>query len=262
MARGHQPANDDDVKNFVRWFCAAIFVRLLARQSCLYPFPDGTALVIAPHADDETLGCGGLIAAKSRRGQIVQVLFVTDSAASHEGHPTLTKSAIATARRTEALAALNLLGVPAAHVSFLDLPDGTLNQLSARAQIELRERIVAHIKQANATEVFAPYRDGGSSEHTSVQAVAIDACRACGLPILLEYPVWAWWNPFRLRPRLAFARDNYRLDLGELRAVKRQALACHRTQMEAQAPATAPALPPILARLCCGPTEFFFARST
>lgn len=250
------------MKNFIRWLCAAVVARLLAGQSRPYPFPAGPALVIAPHADDETLGCGGLIAAKSRRGQVAQVLFVTDSAASHEGHPTLTKSSLAATRRTEALAALALLGVPATHVSFLDLPDGTLNQLSASAQTELRERIVEHIKRTKAVEVFAPYRDGGSSEHTAVQAVAMNACRECGLSILLEYPVWAWWNPFRLRSRWTTASDNYRLELGELRTLKRQALACHRTQMEPQAPATVPALPPILARLCCGPTEFFFARST
>ncbi len=40
-------------------------------------------VVVAPHPDDETLGCGVLIAAKRRLGAEVAVVFLTDGAASH-----------------------------------------------------------------------------------------------------------------------------------------------------------------------------------
>ncbi|MBI3885053.1 MAG: PIG-L family deacetylase [Opitutae bacterium] len=250
------------MKDFLRWFCAAGFSLALAVRSRPYDFPAGTALILAPHADDETLGCAGLIAAKCRRGHDVRVAFITDSAASHPGHPTLTAARTATLRRAEALAALQLLGVPPERVYHFDVPDGSLNKLSAAGQLGLVGQLVALIRATGATEIFAPYRDGGSSEHTAVQALAAAAGRACGRATLLEYPVWAWWNPFRLRSRLAFASTNYRLRLGADLALKRRALACHRTQLEPQPPETAPALPPILARLCCTPREFFFQRPT
>src|SRR5262245_24685447 len=40
-------------------------------------------LVLAPHPDDESLGCGGLIAACQAQGHPVHVLVLTDGAGSH-----------------------------------------------------------------------------------------------------------------------------------------------------------------------------------
>ena len=39
-------------------------------------------LVVAPHQDDETLGCGGLIARKRYEGLPVHVVFITDGSAT------------------------------------------------------------------------------------------------------------------------------------------------------------------------------------
>ena len=250
------------MKNLIRRFCAALFATLLRLRSRRYAFPECAALIVAPHADDETLGCGGLIAAKRQRKQAVHVLFVTDSGASHPGHPLLTPGQIVKTRRAEAITALEVLGVPADHVSFFDVPDGTLNQLTPTVLAALAEQLAAHIRELGATEIFTPYREDGSSEHTVVHGVTAAACRKCGLPTLLEYPVWAWWNSFRLGPRLARSNGNFRLELGDFRALKQRALGCHHSQTNPLPPATEAALPPILARLCCGSTEFFFQRST
>ena len=250
------------MKNLIRWLCAATMARALALRSRPYGFPSGPALIIAPHADDETLGCGGLIAAKRLRGQTVHVVFITDSAGSHEGHPTLARPALAVRRHAEALAALQLLGVTESHVTFCDSPDGALNRLTDSDRQALTDRLTVLLREVQAVEVFAPCREDGSSEHSVVQQIALIACRRCGHGTLMEYPVWAWWNPFRLRHRLGHANQNYRLELGSLRELKQRALACHQSQLSPAPPWTEPALPPILAQLCGGPTEFFFRRST
>jgi len=41
------------------------------------------ALIVAPHQDDETLGCGGTIALKRRAGAEVCIVFLTDGSRSH-----------------------------------------------------------------------------------------------------------------------------------------------------------------------------------
>src|SRR5690242_8053393 len=43
----------------------------------------GPIVVVAPHADDETLGCGGLLAACVREGLSAHVILVTDGTGSH-----------------------------------------------------------------------------------------------------------------------------------------------------------------------------------
>src|SRR5690606_16204888 len=62
--------------------------RLVARIAAVtlvdpLSLPARRITVIAPHPDDESLGCGGLIAALAADGRAVQVVFVTDGAGSH-----------------------------------------------------------------------------------------------------------------------------------------------------------------------------------
>ena len=49
-------------------------------------------LILAPHADDESLGCGGLIAACCERGQQPIVVILTDGAASIRGQSNFRRS--------------------------------------------------------------------------------------------------------------------------------------------------------------------------
>ena len=75
---------------------------------------------------------------------------------------------------------------------------------------------------------------------------------------MMEYPVWAWWNPWRLRSRVAGRPGNLRFRLGPFRAAKARALACHRSQVRPIAPWPRPVLPPSVARGCMEPVEIFF----
>ena len=81
-------------------------------------------LVIAPHADDDVLGCGGLLAKLAAGGAEIHVLFLTDSSGGDE--VTEHQQAYAERRRHEARAALELLGIT--DIEHLDLPDGRLDQ--------------------------------------------------------------------------------------------------------------------------------------
>lgn len=249
-------------KEFARRLAARGYAFLLARNSTVLPAPTGAILVVAPHPDDETLGCGGLIAQQAAAGRQVRVVFVTDGEASHRGHPILADHHIGRIRRGEALAALTSLGVADAAkcVVFLEAPDGELDRLSSERRRMVSEALIDEIRATKPAVVCVPYRAGGSSEHTAVFDLTVAACATAGGGMVLEYPVWAWWNALRLRPRLAADAENFRLPLGRLRATKRRALACHRSQVEPTPPWTAPQLPPALTAACCGANEFYFAR--
>jgi len=89
----------------------------------LIPIENGKILVIAPHADDETLGCGGTLALLKQKGCQIKVVFVTDSA----GAGSLGKDA-ATIRRRESIAALAILGID--DIEHLNEPDGSFHNSS------------------------------------------------------------------------------------------------------------------------------------
>jgi LmbE family N-acetylglucosaminyl deacetylase len=83
-----------------------------------------SALVLAPHFDDEVLGCGGLLAQLAAAGAAVRVLFLTDGGGGGEG--VADSAGYRRRRREEAAQVCELLGF--AGCDHLDLPDGALDR--------------------------------------------------------------------------------------------------------------------------------------
>lgn len=86
-------------------------------------------LVLAPHYDDEVLGCGGLILQLAAGGAEVVCTFVSDGSGGVEGPPDgLTRDEYSERRRAEADAAAQVLGIDSVeHLgSHLGLKDGNL----------------------------------------------------------------------------------------------------------------------------------------
>src|SRR5262245_59164913 len=82
-------------------------------------------LVIAPHPDDETLGCGGTIKLLTNAGARVDVLYTTrgeNGLFSPELAAPEERQQLAERRTREAEAACKLLGV--SHIDFLPGHDG------------------------------------------------------------------------------------------------------------------------------------------
>lgn len=203
------------------------------------------AVVVAPHPDDETLGCGALIAAKRRRGAEVGVVFLTDGAASH---PRFGADRLRALRREEGLAACSMLGVAAADVTFLDFPDGHLHEHVEGAAASVR-RIISERRPAElfVTGPTDPHRD-----HRAASRVVAAARRGVD-PRVREYPIWQWnhwpwvrWSDVgrddrgRLTPGIwrrslallpQWRRYDWSVPIGDLEPTKRAALACHASQM-------------------------------
>jgi LmbE family N-acetylglucosaminyl deacetylase len=214
-----------------------------------------SALVLAPHQDDETLGCGGTIALKRRAGADVTIVFLMDGTRSHV--PLIEPQELAALRHAEACAAAARLGVDAEHVVFLDFPEGKLGRFLDAAA----ERLADVLARTLPDEVFVTAAAEPHKEHAAANTVARRALdRAGQVSTVYEYPVWCWYHwpsvPLPLTPRvIGPSRFRYemprvvantrlmsfgagihrdfpdRVRIDEVLAVKRAALEEHRSQM-------------------------------
>lgn len=87
----------------------------------------GDLLVIAPHPDDETLGCGAALAAALAGGRTATVALLTNGEGSHRRSRRFPQARLARLRREEFDAALSVLAIaaraPVPTVLALGLPD-------------------------------------------------------------------------------------------------------------------------------------------
>jgi N-acetylglucosamine malate deacetylase 1 len=246
-------------KEFLRQLAIKLCGQLLRVGSKPYQLREGPAVVIAPHQDDETLACGGLIARARNEGLPVHVVFITDGSASHPGHPRLDPPAIAALRTREARQALATLGVERAAVHFLNEPDGTLKTIAASRREDLVQRLAQLLRTIAPAEIFLPANPDGSSEHDATFGFVIDAIGRSRLqPEVWQYPVWSWWNPGLLVRRWFASTDCRRLPLEDYQTAKQHAIGCYQSQIAPLAPDPTPALPPVLVDIFNSSTEYFF----
>ena len=154
-----------------------------------------SALVLAPHPDDETLGCGATILRKRAAGTPVHVLIVTDGRHSHRS-AALPPLELAELRRKEMAQAAERLGLAEDAVSWAGFEDGTV----VRGEDELAALVGRLVAERKFEEVFATSADEPHPDHA---AVGRAARRGAGSARVLEYPVWLWGSwPLRRGDRL------------------------------------------------------------
>jgi N-acetylglucosamine malate deacetylase 1 len=216
--------------------------------------------VIAPHPDDEALGCGGLIAAACAEGSAVNIIYVTDGSAALPDHPEMTADRLAGVRASEARAALAALGVGPGSAHFLGAPDGRLARLSATEQARLQSELAELLARLQPDQVLVPWRHDGSSEHEAAFALTMAALRTVRpAPRLLEYPVWSWWSP-RYLARFALTPDRIlRMPIGPFRGLKTKAVNEFRSQIHPVPPWRRAALPAGFPQFFLGSSEYFVA---
>ena len=155
--------------------------------------PGGPTLVIAPHQDDETLGCGGTIALLRRAGIPVTVLFVSDGTGSHPNSSSYPPERLRATREAEALAALHILGVAPEATAFLRLPDTAVPLAGQPGFAEATGRVEALLDRAVPETILLPWRRDPHCDHQAAwQLVHAALAGHPERPRLLEYPIWVW----------------------------------------------------------------------
>jgi len=149
------------------------------------------AVAIAPHPDDESIGCGGLLALLSARGVRVRVVVATDGGASHPNSRLWRRRRLARVRRSETVDALAHLGISGRRATFLDLLDGDLPQPGSAAWNAARDGLCAKLSAERPELVLLPWRRDPHADHRAVAALALESLDALSpRPRVLEYPVW------------------------------------------------------------------------
>ncbi|HVZ70843.1 MAG TPA: PIG-L deacetylase family protein [Polyangia bacterium] len=199
-------------------------------------------LVVAPHPDDETLGCGGTIARRRALGGQVHVVAMTDGGRSHAG--LMAAETLSAIRRRELSSAIEALGVDS-QASWLGFSDGALAEAREAATVALTRLVVERAPR----HLIVPLPNGEHPDHIAAHDIAFEAARRSGLDLVVfEYPVWFWrrwpWVPLEARTPRQAVRGAARAALGlrvlgtfdaavDVRATleaKRQALAAHESQ--------------------------------
>jgi LmbE family N-acetylglucosaminyl deacetylase len=180
-------------------------------------------LILAPHPDDESLGCGGLIAAACAGGLAPVIAMLTDGAASHPGSRSFPPARLAALRESEARDAVAHLGLPEENLVFLREPD---TKLAPHGPII--ERLMDIVAEQHCQLIIAPWSGDPHCDHEAGAAIAEALAIRTGLP-RLSYPVWGW-----LRDHGALLAESrptgWRLDISQYLARKSQAIAAHASQ--------------------------------
>jgi LmbE family N-acetylglucosaminyl deacetylase len=201
---------------------------LLARAEDITSQTAGrSCLVLAPHPDDETLGCGATIMRKLAAGSAVQVVIAADGRYAYPSTK-LPVETLIEIREDEARQACAILGLPLENIAFLRLEDLRLSDHRG----VLRDRLLDILHAMNPEEIFVSSVIDNHPDHRVLAEIArgLAQTHRGRNPVLYEYPIWFW------DPRIWRAKDLLRLRTRvvrteEFRMRKREAIAAYRSQV-------------------------------
>ncbi|MBV8884660.1 MAG: PIG-L family deacetylase [Chroococcidiopsidaceae cyanobacterium CP_BM_RX_35] len=190
-----------------------------------------SAMVFSPHQDDETLGCGGMIALKRSLGVPVEVVFLTDG---RYGRPEwITPETIIEIRQQEAVNALNILGVASSGIHFINQLDGSLQHLPHDQRQHVVNQLVQRLQSFTPGEIYVPHKKDVHGDHEATYKLVQEAIAASGIQVeLLQYPIWMLWqNPMSFNLKFEDTSNAYRLAIDSVRDRKKQAIESYISQM-------------------------------
>ncbi|MEZ5979853.1 MAG: PIG-L deacetylase family protein [Planctomycetota bacterium] len=181
----------------------------------------GPVLLLAPHPDDEVLGCGLTCHKHALQGDRVHVVVAFDGALGNLGNEALSPSEFVAARQEETRASCRLLGFE--EPLFLGYPE---NHVPGENDVEHAvSQLAGLVAGIRPRTVFAPWPGEHQIDHATL-AAAVDAAldRAAAehdvRPDVWLYEVWSALVPTHV------------VDVTDVFELKGAALRLHRTQYE------------------------------
>ncbi|RXJ44365.1 bifunctional PIG-L family deacetylase/class I SAM-dependent methyltransferase [Gelidibacter gilvus] len=191
----------------------------------------GHSLIIAPHPDDEALGCGGMISYLRSQNVPVSVVFMTSGGASHLNSLKYPPKLLAEVREAEALKSCEILGVHADHVFFYRYPDGVLSSYEDEKVKEIAQQISLLMEKQEIKTIFYPWRRDVHPDHKMCNTIGFSAVNQNKSSVqIVEYPVWLWniseENDWPEEEEISV----FRLNVTEVLEQKKAAIFAHKSQ--------------------------------
>lgn len=184
-------------------------------------------LVVAPHADDETLGAGGTIARMVSEGHEVTVAVMTGHGSGP--HPIAPKSAWNTVR-AEAREAMSILGVQ--KLIFREIPAGCVREQPLYVVNEVAAKVVEEVRPEM---LFVPFlwdlhQDHREIFHTFSVAWRVSNSIGRGIREIYAYETLSetHWNTAYVEPGFF---PNVHFDISNHLGKKLEALGCYKSQI-------------------------------
>jgi LmbE family N-acetylglucosaminyl deacetylase len=145
---------------------------------------DERVVALAPHMDDEVIGCGGTLARHVARGAEVTVVFLTDGRLGGKASGAPGQSSVSETRKHEARRALGELGIT--RIVFLDGEDGRLG-----SNPSLSNALRAALAAARPQILYLPFFLEEHPDHRAASALLADAVTGTELTFRCHgYEVW------------------------------------------------------------------------
>jgi LmbE family N-acetylglucosaminyl deacetylase len=170
-------------------------------------------LVIAPHPDDEAIGCGGTVRLHAARGDRVFAVFLTSG---ELGLRSLPREQAWRQRETEAQAAADILGI--ADLIFLRRADWLVGECVEEIATALRSILCRELPGL----IYLPHAEESHPDHKASLPVVLRALQESDypLPVLRCYE---FWTPL--------AEHDHVEDISETMGCKLRAIRCYRSQL-------------------------------
>jgi LmbE family N-acetylglucosaminyl deacetylase len=173
--------------------------------------PPQNVLVLAPHPDDEVMGCGGTIIKHRIKGSRILIIYLTDG---REGGINIDHEVLSNLRKEEAKAGLRIIGC--SEYLFMDYPDSRLGQYIK----ECSKRLATVIADFQPDSIFVPNFLDVHPDHVATARILARALKnEGGKSFCYSYEVYATIVP------------NTIVDISDVMNTKLEALKEHKSQL-------------------------------
>jgi LmbE family N-acetylglucosaminyl deacetylase len=186
-----------------------------------------SALVLAPHPDDETLGCAVTVMRKLESGAAIHVIVITDGATWPPDHPQAENIAV---RHAELLASAKVLGLSEDSLTHLDFPETQLDTAGDALVDAVADAVRAH----RPDDVLVTSEADPHADHAALGAATRRALAGTGASVL-AYPIWQWTRPRSWTRTMAAASPAVTVSTDGYLPRKTTAMSVFHSQMSAAA---------------------------
>ncbi|ANF81770.1 LmbE-like protein [Acinetobacter sp. NCu2D-2] len=181
---------------------------------------------LAPHPDDEILGCAGLIQQLDALGHEIVLFAVTNGTASHPNSKTYTSERLNVIRPQETKQAISILNLKQEIKRIaLNIQDGQVFE----HKDHLKHLLASHLKADDI--LITTFEHDGHPDHEGTGQVALELAHEKGLAIY-RVLIWAWHWAEPKDPRIPWEHA-FQLQLTQEQLnLKRQASLCFKSQLE------------------------------